>query len=136
MNNVKMCTDLQQSKKLLELGFNPRTADMFIQKYGSKTEYHVENHNWADAVSKYDENQTYVPAWSLAMLMSMFQSGTMFINRLKKYNASCYTTVKNTDYEYDELGRSDELLDSVFKMVLWLHENNLIDRKFLLTTKK
>ena len=105
---VKICTSIEQSKKLIELEVDVNTADMTyvsMKDYGENT-YHltvgktdvdwakdeVGNLNWNDVYEK------YIPAWSLSALLEL----------ILKANG------KKTFY-------SDENpLDDAFETVCWL----------------
>lgn len=65
--NSQVCTTIEQSKKLLELGLKPETADMnhfFInRKWAILTGYCKLSHNTFP--------QDYIPAWSLHRLIEL-----------------------------------------------------------------
>ena len=58
--NSQICTTIEQSKKLLEMGLKPETADM-VQIDGS----------WIYIIDKYIPYEDYIPAWSLHRLLCM-----------------------------------------------------------------
>lgn len=66
----KICTDLEQSRKLVELGIEPNTADMLWGYY-----YNGENHcvpnirPFRDARNEIPNG--YSPAWSLSALLEL-----------------------------------------------------------------
>ena len=69
MNELKfssqVCTTIEQSKKLLELGLKPETADM---KHIPYSIYAVQKH-YDDGFGF--EDKCYLPAWSLHRLMEL-----------------------------------------------------------------
>lgn len=86
--NSQICTSVEQSKRLLELGLKKETADMC---------YKVLTHNWTGKeipeknrhyvkCTWYDENDQVcgmeryktIPAWSLHRLMEIMYNGDMF----------------------------------------------------------
>lgn len=115
----KICTDLEQSHKLVELGLDPNTADMFWDTLLSKKpECHVNNHSYAD---DYNEEYTF-PAWSLSALLGLMP----------------YYELIRTDSSYElSIGRLNALIsegnethiDLAVDMVIWLLENGYISRK-------
>ena len=117
----KICTSIEQSKKLIELGIDVNTADM-LWTY----DFTVNDINGLNVISKYlkpEENDIF--AWSLTALMKLMPERIKigeelsFCLTLKKsltgfslgYNLNGSTFVK------------DNPLDAVFEMVCWLLEN-------------
>ena len=63
----KICTSIEQFKKLIELGIDVNTADMFWDTlFDKKPEAQVDNHYLID---EYDEHR--VPAQNLATLIGL-----------------------------------------------------------------
>lgn len=75
MNEVKfnsqICTSVEQSKHLLELGFKPETADMEIEifKGDNSISGYVPKGYWETEIS--EELVELIPAWSLHRLIEM-----------------------------------------------------------------
>lgn len=70
--DTQICTTIEQSKRLLELGLKPETADCY---YSYEVEEHGENRFWEIIVSDWEPyweitNNT-IPAWSLHRLFAM-----------------------------------------------------------------
>lgn len=67
MNNEKfssqVCTSVEQSKRLLELGLKPETADCFHWEYAGE--------RYIGTVDDEGLTETDVPAWSLHRLIEM-----------------------------------------------------------------
>lgn len=108
---AKICTSIEQSKKLLELGVDVNIADMTyvsMKDYGENT-YHLTvgktdidwakdelgNLNWNDVYEK------YIPAWSLSALMNLLPSEFTTENEFGKYKYEIkirkYKFVDNVD---------------------------------------
>lgn len=70
----QICTDINQSRKLLELGLKKETADMRLRwLYCHRDEdYYQPIPN--DFATSYDD----IPAWSLHRLMEIMYNGDMF----------------------------------------------------------
>jgi hypothetical protein len=83
MNELKfdsqICTTMKQSKRLLELGLKPETADMCIDLYYEDEPFVV--HNKID----YSKQTEFVPAWSLHRLIEILDSPLIEFNVLS-YN--------------------------------------------------
>ena len=74
-NKTMVCTSIEQSNRLIELGINPNTADMgWFKAYSLKgevykpfiKEYKLENH------------KTDIPAWSLLSLIKLMPCEVTF----------------------------------------------------------
>ena len=122
----KICTSIEQSKKLIELGIDRNTADM-LWTY----DFTVNDINGLNVISTYlkpEEND--IPAWSLASLLKLMPTDD-------KKDEYYVDTESHSDYhtvsyrncwdgcihsEYSE----ESLLDAAFKMVVWLLENKKI----------
>lgn len=122
MNNN---TTVEQSKKLLELGIKPETADMI--------HYYLSNNNPSSliAIDKEiakknfhltDSQITYVtPCWSLAKLFSMIPpeiSDGDNKSYFRKYDSG------NVGYEGNYL---TVVTHNIFDLIVWLIQNNFID---------
>ena len=119
----KICTTIKQSKKLIELGIDVRTADMYYQWY-SETEsaLHV-----GKGSKKLNAD---CPAWSLSALLELMPTD----NKKDEYyvdteSHSDYHTVSYRNCwdgcihsEYSE----ESLLDAAFEMVCWLKKEEYI----------
>ena len=69
--NSQVCTTVEQSKKLLELGLKPETADMYYSEGSMDAEGDIEYHlrirrEWEDLLRSND-----IPAWSLHRLFDI-----------------------------------------------------------------
>lgn len=76
----KICTSIEQSKKLIELGIDVYTADMFFAMNGT-----------LPVVSKYIDDgfvtavDGAIPCWSLSALMNLLPSEFTTENKFGKY---------------------------------------------------
>lgn len=135
-------TNINQSRKLLELGLKPGTADMYLEK--SKTpeygEYHlhticegIDSEHWFSVRM----NRDITPAWSLDRLLELIPKS---IKQRNRPNADFHM---NSDGQYwfvsyDELGydvKCQEMkpksFDAVICMIEWLIHNNHLNTKYL-----
>lgn len=139
----KICTSEEQSKKLIELGIDVNTADMFWDTlFTKKPEAHVDNHHLVD---EYDDEHR-VPAWSLSALMDLLPSeftevgkysDTTYKLDIRKYaltdDVNIYQIAYGNYRRYDDgscswsdminSGEKEELIDAVCQMVVWLLKN-------------
>ena len=120
----KICTSIEQSKKLIELGIDVRTADMHY----FDDHYNIETLETGFLYSTYlsykDDKFDYIPAWSLSALL-----GFMPIINDSTYKM-CGTLDGGALISHEELTcvmfQENNPLDAVFEMVCWLKEKNLL----------
>ena len=114
----KICTSIDQSKKLIELGIDVNTADMFwdtaepleriVPTVGSISDY-------------YDMEDWAIPAWSLSALTDILSKQDFIIKSLERNNEYQYNI--DIPIRHCKIWFSS-LLDAAFEMVCWLKENN------------
>lgn len=119
-----MHTTIEQSKKLLELGLNPESADMFYEQI--MTDDHDVHYRNPQPISDMRVNDsTNIPCWSLTALLSLYpeivaESGIETIT-CKSYgleDGELLNEIKGFDW-----------IEPTFKMVVWLIENGYIKTK-------
>ena len=143
----KICTDLEQSKKLLELGIDVYTADMFW-KNGVSDKYIQCFTPFVSCGTNIDYDYD-VPAWSLETLMKFLPSEFTEVGKystttykidIRKYKFTddvdlyqiAYGSIKfDVDGQYSfkymiNTGEKENLIDAAFQMVCWLKENGKI----------
>lgn len=122
----KICTSIEQSQKLIDLGIDINTADMrygYIAPYDfsdrmyeggyDPTPYHKDFFikNPMFSMEEYD-GELY--AWSLTALLGLIPNWTM--DKTDKVNLTC-----NPYYHCESC--YEDLVDAAFEMVVWLLEN-------------
>lgn len=135
----KICTSLDQSKKLLELGIDITTADMWWQTSEEDGVYEKECPClYVGEIPKYMIDYLIpIPAWSLSALLKLippylgeFNEGIDFgfgksMNG-KWYSAHYLQYFQNDDVEAIKTVTGDTAVDAAFEMVVWLKENGKI----------
>jgi hypothetical protein len=120
----KICTSIEQSKHLLELGIDINTADMMWD------DWNLIDEGWKLSIGYYPEieedyGRKCYPAWSLNALFGLIEwdynlEKTLFDQSdLFTYSIVCDDLDFRT-YEYDDP------LDAAFEMIVWLKENGKI----------
>ena len=117
----KICTSLEQSKKLLELGIDVKTADMFWFVPADDEGEFDEEVNVIQNKADYclfekvmDFNDTpYIPAWSLSALLELIPNYV-----INKTDGTIYANLY-----YNVKSSYNNLVDAAFEMVVWLKEN-------------
>lgn len=135
----KICTSLEQSKKLIELGIDIKTADLTV------TNYPLQNGSRFDFICCKLPNDTFpsitdgksekIPAWSLTALLGLIPFQIIEKNerygfrQWKGYNSQgetyCFEYVSSTNQRLYETYHWNNPIDAAFEMVCWLKENNL-----------
>ena len=108
----KICTSIEQSKKLIELGIDVNTADMYWWSSGKR--YYIEAMDDGD----FNEEEGHIRAWSLSVLLKLIPPGNVLLRDALSRKYKCINTVDSDYY--------DNPLDAAFEMVCWLKENEKI----------
>lgn len=141
----KICTSIEQSKKLIELGIDVNTADMcYYYDHNWSNDYIEIPKVWNDEYEQFipESEEDDIPAWSLSALLKLIPKhisrkdkihydGQTFIPSFKweiSPTAIYYTDgndiMDNVSFGYGE--NNMELIDAMFKMVCWLKEHGEI----------
>lgn len=116
----KICTSIEQSQKLIELGIDIITADMYWcsrkLQWGEITETLIAYPMLPN--QEKSREFKYFPAWSLTVLLELTPNNVSLLHFEDAYQA--VYDVK----PYYITNKSDNPLDAVFEMVCWLKENN------------
>jgi hypothetical protein len=116
----KICTSIEQSKKLIELGIDVNTADM----------YYYDKNIFSGAMSafngvllirgdKFPDNTT--PAWSLSALLKILPLPTLEETPITTTETKWKCTIYCDAKYWSELHNNP--IDAAFEMVCWLLEN-------------
>lgn len=101
----KNCTDINQSCTLLALGLNPNTADyMYIGNDGPYPRLDAK------------DASVITPAWSMAALLDLLPSGTLFLSKYMRVRADFRGSCKTHDISLSP-NAADTYLDAVYEMV-------------------
>ena len=122
----KICTTIEQSKKLIKLGIDVKTADMIHNILG---EPYVRHDTLVD--------EYHTPAWSLSALLELippylgeFKDGIDFglskAMNSKWYSAHYIQLNNNGLATFNKTVTKDTAIDAAFEMICWLLENKKI----------
>lgn len=139
----KICTSLEQSKKLIELGIDINTADLTVIDLpiqgGDRFKYISSKLPDNTFSSITDGKSEKIPAWSLSALLELmppylfeFERGidlNIYPNLSGKawhcsYMPNAVENMKNDKFK--QITSGDNLVDAAFEMVCWLLENKKI----------
>ena len=116
--NSKICTSVEQSKRLLKRGLKKETADCYLFEY-DKEKYKVIAESWSDLIADteyYSQHKDVChPAWSLHRLMEIGEMKDIeFSNISKIYDTAvrvieCYIHAGfiNTEYLEETICQQD-----------------------------
>lgn len=119
----KICTSLEQSKKLIELGVDVNTADM-IYLYNDIMDRYIE----PAIIREFEFISNTLPAWSLSALLELMPERIKIGEEL----SFCLASKKSStgfSFGYNLNGSTivkDNPLDAAFEMICWLKENEKI----------
>ena len=134
---TNICTSIEQSKRLLELGLKPDTADMYWHTFpvGDKE-------ITALTVKEHPFGKGDVPAWSVPALLNMMQNmeskedelseitgARIIISPFIGKNMCCYMSDCGTIYIKTEAERS---IDAAVKMIEYLIEKGYFKKDYLI----
>ena len=141
--NSQIATTIEQSKRLLELGLNPDTADLVYSNaslpYDKDVfqlvcrDYHALNESVNFEISPF----TFIPAWSLHRLIDLC---TEYINIDGYQDTTYWFTMHKLDnkiiYENDYnrwlyLGDGDNLFDTLIDCIDWLIKEGKFNTEYL-----
>ena len=111
----KICTSLEQSQKLLELGIDINTADMFYTI--------IDQGLYLEVKQGIEPSKDDIPCWSLAALLDILPDRTCVYKKTCKDGRVKY---KGVVKGCKELILKDNAVDACYEMIIKLHELNLL----------
>lgn len=113
----KICTSIEQSKKLIELGIDVNTADIYYFIADSLKQQEM---NYAIRIGT-PIVKTDIPAWSLTALISILPKSA----RLERGSSTDLCCV-NLPVEFKCSDWYLDPIDAAFEIVCWLLENKML----------
>lgn len=141
---MKICTSIEQSKKLIELGIDVNTADMHYSTWTILNEgEYILSPNQGETIEELQEDygNQIIPAWSLSALLGLMpksicikqseHSGYFYFLEWQFANDNSLRYVGNDrkcliDIYSDHDDNWKDSIDTAFEMVVWLKENEKI----------
>lgn len=135
-NMNQICTNKEQSSRLLEAGVKPKTADMYLDEFELPVAFEyrrIEGHVGQDMA---------FPAWSLSKLIDMMPPaidslGTLYLCaglNAKKYNADNKVKAHQYSIEYGinrASHRYDDPIEALIETIEWLIKEGHLNNKYL-----
>lgn len=124
----KICTSIEQSQKLIELGISYDTADMIWATIYD--ENHMVSDYRLDVIPCRLYSGNAIPAWSLSALIDLMPD-KILINNESYYLSFTKERVSfrgpvTWDGQKAKSFEMDNIFDAAFEMVCWLKENGKI----------
>ena len=133
----RVCTSLDQSRELMELGLDTNTADMFYAEVLGKDPDEAPCHvisTWG--YDKFGDMKEYenrfvrfVPAWSLSVLMGLMPT-TIQVNDVSfSLGSEVSQEGYSFGYDYDQgklVFTKDHPIDAAYELIKWLLRRNRI----------
>lgn len=117
--NTKFYTDIEQSKKLIELGIDTNTADMCHRYMWSNNSFIL-----LPCAEKAREPITGdIPAWSLAALLDILKDNIKVEKTLLDQSDIFTYSIIGDGYNY-KTHEHEELIDACYEMIVKLYEKN------------
>ncbi|WP_287385656.1 hypothetical protein [Lachnospira sp.] len=113
-----VATTIEQSKHLLELGLDPKTADC---------NWNITFGEWALCVGKNNLPHA-VPAWSLSALLEVMRKLNATIT-LQIINNFAFLRIKDNGFIWQKDIHVKDPMDAVYGGMLWLFEQGLIKKE-------
>ena len=131
---TKICTSLEQSKKLIELGIDVNTADMHYATWTILNGEFIVSPNQGSTIEDLQEDygNQIIPAWSLSALLELMPKNKSLTIDLclggsngidHTFDWFCTCDENNEPYNYKTFHTSSPI-DCTFEMICWLKENN------------
>ena len=114
----KICTTVEQSKKLIELGIDINTADMMWDDWSLIDEGWKLSTGYYPEIEK-DYGRKCYPAWSLSALLELVPYPLLSKLSNGLWKCVCFQGTY-------ELTTSNSSINAAFEMVCWLLENKKI----------
>lgn len=127
----QIATTIEQSKKLLKLGVNPKTADMYHWWEGNPY-FFPYTLKLQDCVTPYELREEDVPAWSLSRLLEMMpryiDEKEEVLLMIEPPIVSYYDTKYRGQHHFTT---SPNIFDNCVAMIDWLIRNGHFNKEYL-----
>lgn len=114
---TKICTNIEQSKRLIELGIDEATTDFYWicgRLHTDGPRYQV-----LRQASEVSDKEAYWPAWSLPALLKLIGAYCMQTDTIGKH----FIASEKGQYITDSY---DEPIDACYEMIIKLHELKML----------
>ena len=117
----KICTSIEQSKKLIELGVDVNTADMYWWFSGKR--YYIEAMDDGD----FNEEEGHIRAWSLAALLDILPCNLKLVLAINDFQGDRKEKYVIGSVEHDKYDCfADNPIDACYEMIIKLHELKML----------
>lgn len=124
---TQICTTIEQSKRLLDLGLKPETADCFHWEYAGR--------RYIGNIDDEGLTEKDVPAWSLHRLIEMCPETIFSKEHRSFYKLTLYKCsvryVNDVDFVLHAPTSQVSIYDAMIEAIQWLIENNYLNTEYL-----
>lgn len=120
----QICTSVEQSKRLLELGLKPETADCYNRE---------EDYGWSNWIGK-PSLRSDVPSWSLHRLLYCLMPNSIKDYYLAIYSGYVvtYDSLCGSRYEVcKDFNESLNIYDNIIDCIEWLISEGYFNKEYL-----
>lgn len=121
----KICTSIEQSKKLMELGIDTSTADMYIDMNHEPIYIGVLPTN-GDIDYESMNKHNLIPAWSLNALLELLELPTLLKDSIGKGKTGWMVTHYDVNGMRYDSNYFNNPIDACVEMIKLLHEQKLL----------
>lgn len=140
--NSQICTTREQSKRLLDLGLNPETADMnwtIVDTDREGNEYSVEYKSIGQGKYQLLHPNWYIPAWSLHRLIKLCPETIYFEETYDDNEVYCSLHIEDKDrivyhdygsnvYNFD---KHRNIYNNIIDCIKWLIKGGNFNKEYL-----
>lgn len=132
----KISTSIEQSKKLIELGVKPETADVTICTIEGDS--HPVMMTWSESLTEngLENDRTASPSWSLSRLIELMppnipkkDGGIYSLAIYMGTPCAVYERPSEYGYEYKRKEYGYDLFDTLINMIDFLIKNNYFNKR-------
>lgn len=121
---TKICTSLEQSKKLLELGIDVNTADMHYSTWTILNGEYILSPNQGETIEELQEDygEQVIPAWSLTALLEIIPN-IEIRSKVQNFDNKSWCISSHDDKDHNHIwAYGDELVDACVELICKLKE--------------
>lgn len=129
--NTQICTNKEQSKRLIDLGLNHNTSDMHHYRW-SEGYWDIQN------CPPRGSNSNFIPAWSLHRLISMLPNEIEWLSVMLSRTSSYHPVIYKDKQPYAYIERwshvfndKDNIYDNIIDSIEWLIKENYFNKEYL-----
>lgn len=135
----QVCTSREQSERLLALGLNKETADMYYRFYDENT-YEI-NPTWKTIWEDRSDYKKIIPAWGLHRLLCLLPKRVQVYDEVWNFKRNLYLSIDedfNIRYEenvdepcFDKIFWAYDIYKNCVEAIEWLIKEGYFNKEYL-----